>query len=183
MKILVVCNALWRNDKNAGNVLSNIFKGIDAEFAQIYTASGTPNNDICRRYFQITDSMIIRNWLWREPVGRMFNYDKFDAMSFSQNIEREKSELSKFQFFRRHRLTIFFILREIAWRYSGWKKGGVLDFAEEFKPDLIFSLCGDSPFMLELNIFLSNHLHVPTVSYIFDDVYSLRAFSLSPFFG
>ena len=59
MKVLIISQELWSENNNGGNVLSNLFSGFDAEFAQIYCSPGTPNNKICKRYFQITDSMIV----------------------------------------------------------------------------------------------------------------------------
>ena len=40
MKVLVISAEVWRNDKNGGNVLSNIFGDTGYEFAQIYCNPG-----------------------------------------------------------------------------------------------------------------------------------------------
>ena len=68
MKVLVLSAEVWRDDKNGGNVLSNIFEGLDAEFAQVYCNPGEPDNFLCKRYYQMTDGMVVRNILKREKI-------------------------------------------------------------------------------------------------------------------
>ena len=59
MRILVLSKEAWRDDQNGGNVLSNIFSGFHAEFAQITCAAAKPSNSLCKKYFQMTDSMMM----------------------------------------------------------------------------------------------------------------------------
>ena len=70
MMVIVISLEVWRDDNNGGNVLSNIFDGIEAEFAQVYCSSGFPKNDICKKYFQMTDAMAIKNIFKKQKMGR-----------------------------------------------------------------------------------------------------------------
>ena len=63
MKILIISAEVWRDDTNGGNVLSNIFGGTGYEFAQIYCNPGNPSNFLCKWYYQMTDSMMIKSIL------------------------------------------------------------------------------------------------------------------------
>ena len=67
MRVLIVSAEVWQDKTNGGNVLSNLFEGLDWEFAQIYCNPGTPENNLCKRYYQITDGMVIKNTL---KIGR-----------------------------------------------------------------------------------------------------------------
>ena len=85
----------WKNDTNGGNVLSNIFKGFEAEFAQIYCSTGYPDNNICKKYFQITDAMAIQNILHRTPMGRKIyigESDNGESLAVDEKISNIKQE-------------------------------------------------------------------------------------------
>lgn len=61
MKILIIADEEW-NDVVFGNgVLTNWFTGFDAEFAEIYYSPGLPLNNVCNRYFQLTDGLMMRS--------------------------------------------------------------------------------------------------------------------------
>ena len=78
MKILIVSAEAWRDDTNGGNVLSNIFAGFkNAEFAQIYRNSGEPFNSCCNQYFQMTDSMAVKNIVRHKKIGKKNVYDNY----------------------------------------------------------------------------------------------------------
>ena len=60
MNILVISYEAWRETNNGGNVLSNIFSAFPNEnIAQIYCSGELPENGICKKYFQISDSMLL----------------------------------------------------------------------------------------------------------------------------
>ena len=94
MKILIISMETWKNDTNGGNVLSNIFKGFKAEFAQIYCSTGYPDNNICKNYFQITDAMAIQNILHRTPMGREFYIGESDDNT-SLSVDEKISNIKK----------------------------------------------------------------------------------------
>ena len=60
IRILVITSMPWRNDNNIGNSYSNIFSGLEhkIEFAHIYCRSGMPQNNLCHKYFQITEKIL-----------------------------------------------------------------------------------------------------------------------------
>ena len=180
MKILVISQEVWRDDKNGGNVLSNIFKHLDAEFAQIYCSPGTPSNNLCKKYYQITDSMIIRNILKKEKIGKKYSYETFPN---DEMLDKPIQENKKFyKFFRRFRLNIFLAIKEMMWLFSQWKTKELEQFIIEFDPDIIFAPCYASHFMLKLDRYIGDLTKKPIISYISDDNYSLKQFQMSPVF-
>ena len=58
MRILLITDEEWNDYVYGNGVLTNWFTGFDAEFAQIYCSPGKPVNQICDRYFQISDSLL-----------------------------------------------------------------------------------------------------------------------------
>ena len=100
MKVLVLSAEVWRDDKNGGNVLSNIFEGLDAEFAQVYCNPGEPDNFLCKRYYQMTDGMVVRNILKREKMGKVLTYEDFPAQR-KEKVSSEQENKKVYNFFRK----------------------------------------------------------------------------------
>lgn len=181
MKILVISQEVWRYDTNGGNVLSNIFEGYDAEFAQIYCSPGTPANKVCKKYYQMTDSMVIRNILKRKPVGKILNFKDFPEYNIEYQLA-EKENKKFYGFFRSHSFPIFHIAKEFIWFLSKWNNNNLKTFIVDFNPDLIFAPCYGSHIMLSIDRYVNETTNKPMISYISDDSYSLKQFNLSPLY-
>ena len=181
MRILVISAEVWRDDKNGGNVLSNIFGNTGYEFAQIYCNPGNPSNHLCKRYYQMTDSMMINAILHKGKVGKVINYAEYpcdDKEVIEEQAEQENR--SFYDFFRRYRMESFYVIRSMIWKVASWDTPELRQFIVEFKPDLIFAPCYASHEMLAIDRLAKELTGVPVISYISDDNYGLRQFRLSP---
>lgn len=181
MRVLILSAEVWRDDRNGGNVLSNIFEGLDAEFAQVYCNPGEPNNFLCKRYYQMTDAMVVRNILKRKKMGKILTYDDFPAQKKEDEIA-EKENKKIYNFFRKFSFEIFHIAKEIAWSWSKWKNDDLEKFILDFQPDIVFAPCYASHFMLHLTRYVADLVKKPVISYVSDDNYTLNQFRLSPFY-
>jgi len=182
MKILIISKELWSENNNGGNVLSNIFSDFDAEFAQIYCSPGIPNNKICKKYFQITDNMIVNNLLSNKKVGKSLIFQDYPYKPERVIVSDVTEGKWYFRIYRKYRLSFFEILRECLWKASRWKTKELAEFLLNFNPDLIFAPCYSNMFMLRLDRYVKKLTGVNMISYVSDDVYSLRQFNLSPFY-
>jgi hypothetical protein len=181
MKILIISAETWRDAANGGNVLSNLFQGMEAEFAQIYCNPGSPHNGICKRYFQLTDSMIINNLLKRKKIGLKITYPDYPNQSVSENgVVQENTRF--YHFFRRYRWELFTMIREALWKFANWKTQELNDFIKGFEPDVIFAPCYASHYMLRLTRHVSSLTGKKVISYISDDNYSLKQWRFSPLY-
>lgn len=181
MKILVISAEVWRDDKNGGNVLSNIFGDTGYEFAQIYCNPGNPSNYLCKTYYQMTDSMMINSILHRGKPGKIINYEEYPCDEKEVVEEQAEQENHSFyDFFRHHRLEIFYVIRSIIWKVAKWNTSELRQFIVGYKPDLIFAPCYASHEMLAIDRLAKELTNVPMISYISDDNYGLRQFRLSP---
>lgn len=180
MKILIISGEVWRDDTNGGNVLTNMFSDFNAEFAQIYCNPGTPNNQICKRYYQMTDRMVINNVFKRKVIGKQFEYDSTDVVECESGAEQPNKKF--YSFFHKHRLGVFYSIKGILWNISKWKNDNLSDFVIGFQPDVIFAPCYGNTFMLKLTRHIYSLIKKPIVSYISDDSYSLRQISFSLFY-
>lgn len=179
MKILVLSAEVWRDDQNGGNVLSNIFKGMDAEFAQVFCNPGQPSNTLCRRYYQLTDSMMLSGLFQKEVAGRLLEYDEYPQDGAAPALAQTENR-TFYSFFRRFRLESFVVAKELLWSMARWDTPQLREFITSFDPDIIFAPCYASQAMLRLTRIAASVTGKPVVSYISDDNYTLCQFRLSP---
>lgn len=182
MKILVISAEVWRNDKNGGNVLSNIFGDTGYEFAQIYCNPGQPVNNLCKQYFQITDSMLFQNILHKCDVGKKIVFEEFPKDNEPGNSVAVLENKKIYSFFRNHRLEIFYVMRSCMWKIAKWKTPELKRFILDFNPDIIFAPCYGAHEMLAMTRYVKRVAQKPIISYISDDHYGLMQFRLSPIY-
>lgn len=182
MKVLILSLEAWQDSTNGGNVLSNMFGGTNFEIAQIYCNPGTPQNNLCTHYYQMTDGMVIRNFLNHKPIGRAFDMRCSLADQNEEKPSAEQPNKSFYSFFHRHRLGIFFIAKNFLWNTSNWKNDALQKFVTDFDPDIIFAPCYGSKFMLRLTRHIAELTGKNVISYISDDSYTLKQFRISPLY-
>lgn len=173
MRILVLSKEAWRDEQSGGNVLSNIFSGFDAEFAQIYCTESEPSNHVCKLYYQMTDRMMVGNVLKRKKIGLVKEYEDYPQYSAPAPVSYTKAKA--FGFYAR-------MLRELLWKVAGWNNDGLRKFVQDFNPDIIFAPCYSPHYMLRLTEIVHKYCPVKIISYISDDFYTFNQSSYSPLF-
>lgn len=176
MRILIVSNSPWRSDNSFGNSFSNIFEGIpDLEIANIYCKYGKPQTKAATRFFQITEKSILKSILKHTPSGQeVFQEDEAETPA-----DRDETAFNKI---KRHKSIPMYWARAMIWKTGKWKSQDLLDFLDDFKPDLLFIPVYYSHYLHDINRFILKRFNIPAVGYVSDDVYTLKQFSLSPFF-
>ena len=177
MRILVITDVIWRNDNGVGNSYSNIFHGMrDVEIANICCQTGVSQNNVSSCCFQISESSLMANLKNRHtPSGKVERKtDDSDIL-----ITHESYILKKI---KRSRLQLFFWIRDIIWSLGRWKSQELNAFIDEFKPDLIFAQVQDKMYQNKLVRYVQEYTKKPLMLYAWDDVYSMRQFSLSPLY-
>lgn len=179
MKILVLSSTPWSDDNSFGNTFSNIFEGIeDVEIANIACRPGKPTCYLVKRYYQITEKSLIKNLLdksFPSGVEIEINSDKKVDSSFSQNLKIR-------EFGSKKRWQILFWMRNLIWAFGRWKSQALIDFIDDFNPDIIFQPVYCSTYLNDIVNFIKKYTNVPMVGYVSDDCYTLKQFSLSPFY-
>lgn len=177
MKLLIVSNTPWDDSNSFGNSFSNIFGGNNNyEIANIYCQNGLPNTQVCKRFFQISESRIIKSIRYKSFSSGSEIFEKKDVSTFS---EKQVGYLHKAKILR---WQIFFWIRDLIWSTKRWKSKALDDFIDDFNPDLIFQPVYYSSYIGEIGIYAKNRVQKPMVGYISDDCYTLKQFSLSPLF-
>lgn len=177
MKILIVTNVLWRNDNGVGNSYSNIFAGMDnVEIANVCCQEGASQNAVSKKCFQISESSLIANLRDKAvPSGHIER-----EISVDNTVQMRENRL--FTNIKRSRLQLFFWLRNLVWKVGKWKSNELNQFIDEFCPDIIFAQVQDCIYLNDLIIYIQEYTKKPLILYAWDDVYSMKQFSLSPLF-
>lgn len=176
MKILVVTDVLWRDDNGVGNSYSNIFRAFpDATIANVCCQQGVSKNNVVETCFQISENALIRNLKNKQsPTGRVEEKQEEKAVAEASGGLIEMAKKS--------RLQIFFWLRNFIWKIGKWKSQELRDFIDDFQPDFIFAQLQDKIYLNNLVRYIKKYTDKPLCLYAWDDVYSLKQFSLSPLF-
>jgi hypothetical protein len=177
LRVLLITRECLRTDSNEGNVLINLFENQPMELANIYCKPGVPDVDMCYgRYFQLTDKMALCNVLRRETMGENVTAEESPTVSSSAQKENKKF----YDFFRGHNWEIFYLGRELLWSLADFRSMKLDGFIEQFNPDVIFAPLCYSRYVLRIHQYVIGKAKCPAVTYIYDDIYSLKQLRFSP---
>ncbi len=180
MRILVLSNEVWNDKINGNNVTTNWFEGMKAEFANIYASPEAPYNNCCDRYFQITDRMMLNSIIKAVKAGKTLGWIETETGVQESIAESEPKKL--YRFFKSISGSFLRLVRELLWLLGKYDVAAMKQFVDEFQPDVIFSERMASCKMLRLERIVCSLTDAPIFAFTGDDEYSLKQFSLSPFF-
>lgn len=182
MRILIVSNSSWDDSNSFGSSYTNIFGGNgNYEIANIYCESTLPRTRVPKRFFQITEKTILASLKNRnEQSGKEISIDNNDLpLGVTTFSVKEKYRVS---WLKKKRWQIFFWVRDLVWSCNNWKSKNLDEFIDSFNPDLIFQPIYYSSYINEIALYAKKRCNVPMVGYISDDCYTLKQYSLSPFY-
>lgn len=177
LKVLLITRECLRSDSNEGNTLLNLFAGLPVQLSNIYCKPGLPDNAACSSYFQLTDKMAVQSLLKKTPMGCRVEPD---LAGQEDNLKGEQENKRLYDLFRNHNWEIFYLFREILWQLAGVKSNALIGFIKEVSPDVIVAPLCYSRYVLRLQRLAIKIAGAPAITYIYDDIYSLRQFRVSP---
>lgn len=180
MRILLITDEVWNDNIHGNNILTNWFQDFDAEFANIYCSPGQPLNNCCKKYFQITDSMMLKSMLSGKSAGKAFTMDNF--IVGKRDFEGEKENRRLYTRLKSITTESLRAIREIIWYYGKYDIVELERFIKEFDPDIIFSPRLATIKLLRLENIVFNITKAPMVAFTGDDEYSMKRFRISPVF-
>lgn len=187
LRVLLLVAEPWRSDDSGGNTIDNFFNGMaGVEFAHVYNADQMPRNNMCTRYFQLSEKESYKSFFTRKRVGRILTPEEYSNITpqLSTDINNNTVSLKNhvIKFVRQIRPNSLLLIRQVLRRYSNWKTPELEAFVKEFNPDVIYAPCYASPFQLALTRHIKKMTGKKIITWSADDNYSLRQFSLNPFF-
>ncbi|MFV0342989.1 MAG: hypothetical protein ACK5JH_08840 [Anaerocolumna sp.] len=183
MNILIITDEVWNDTLYSNNVLTNWFNGLPVNIANLYLASGTPDNPCCNKYFQITDRMMINSFFTKKEAGRDISrgQDNPSNREESVNISGEENSII-LDFLRDHPLEIFRLIKDVLWMKGKINTRNLENFIREFKPDIVFSLRMASLKVLKIEGLVRKLTKAPMVCFTGDDEYTLKQLRFSIIF-
>lgn len=172
MRILVLTRNAWDDTNSIGNTMSNFLKDIpDAEYANIYFRSSMPNNRLCRRYYQVTEINVLRNWFSPSKIGRTFRYDGTMRTNAPDRVSAS-SEKKLISLIHKYNLRSAERLSDLIWDSKRWINQNLDDFIEDFAPDLMFTFVKARPQYYQTICHLREKYGIPLLTWIADDEYT-----------
>lgn len=183
MRILIVTDEEWNDIVYGNNILTNWFRGFNAEFAQIYCSPGMPLNNICQRYFRITDYQMVHSLFSAKRAGSivMKPVDGLEVEQSKQNAQRQGiyGVMKKISIYFH---TPIMMMRDLIWRLGRYDINTLTFFVNDFRPDIVFCPRLITPKLMRLETIVSKITDAPFVAFTADNEASLNHYSWSPLF-
>lgn len=186
-KVLVTCIDAWRDDVGA-NTLPNFFSEWESEkIFVVYTKSELPDSTICNNFFQISENEVMHS-IFRpgKKCGEIVPNVRQKKNEFEKQIETEdenvKEERKRYAFFRNHRFTLFYLLRDVLWDFGTWKSKELDDFLQNIEAEVMFIPIYPYAYMNKIQAYIAKKTGLRGVAYIADDNYSYKPEWYNPMF-
>lgn len=174
MRVLAISRAPWRNDNSIGNTFTDLFKDLpDAEIYSLCMREQPPQNDIAKRHFYISEKQMIKRLIGKKNIVGQENSP--------QSVD-DGSEKAVYDAVKKHPNTLLLAMREMLWNIGGWKNDRLRQYIQEIRPDVLFFPVFGCYYPHKVLRYLHSLTDAKIVLFHADDNYSLKQFSMSPFF-
>ncbi len=171
-RVLIVSHQVLARNTAMGKTMDTYFSGWDRDaVAQLYIQAEVPTDPLCTDYFRFTDSDALKSIVQRRRKGTVMTEEDVHP---ERADPVEMGNLTGVYHYGRKRTPLIFLARDGMWKMSGWKHSGMLEWAESFRPEVIFFASGDYAFAYRIVDFLSERLKIPYVICCFDDFYLIN---------
>ena len=170
--MLIVSHQVLARNTAMGKTMDTYFSGWERDaVAQLYIQAEVPTDPLCTNYFRFTDSDALKSIVQRRRKGTAMTEEDVHP---ERADPVEMGNLTGVYHYGRKRTPLIFLARDGMWKLSGWKHSGMLEWAENFRPEVIFFASGDYAFAYRIVDFLSEQLKIPYVICCFDDFYLIN---------
>ena len=169
MRVLVLSNIEWSDNNAFGNTMSNLFANIkDVEVASLYRRSSKPNNSVCKKYYKISYTSIIKNFFNKEKIGEYFETPK--PLETKTDITSEKKAIGLIHKLKLNKLVYF--VEDVLFATKKWENNKFKSFITKYNPNVLFLFARVNKIQ---NLFIKTILkYVPNckvVVFAADDIY------------
>lgn len=174
MRILAISRAPWRNDNSIGNTFTDLFKELsDAEVYSLCMREQPPQNDIAKRHFYISEKQMVKRLTGKKNAVGQEN---------SPQSADDGSEKKVYDAAKKHPNTLMLVMRELLWDIGGWKNDRLRQYIEKVQPDILFFPVFGCYYPHKVLRYIRSLTDARVVLFHADDNYTLKQFSLSPFY-
>lgn len=163
-KVLIISNNCFSQSGSNGRTLANFFIGWPKKnIAQFYIQNEIPDNEVCEKYYRITDKQALKGVIKRNNIG--------EEIKLNINKDNSEEKVSALQSNKRYKNALTSILRNTIWSITNWNNKEFNQWIDEFNPQIILLQAGDSPFMLKIAEKISIIKSIPIIIYNSEDYY------------
>lgn len=181
MRILLITDEVWNDRVFGNNVLQNWFEDMpDIEVAQICATPGRPYNNVCTRYFQLTDSMILRS-LFGPRAGNAFT-KSVEEMARNPQVHNYITESQFYSLMKKISGSPVKLARELLWNIGRINRKSLNKFVSEFNPDVVFCPRLLTWKLMRLEKAVAKITKAPFIAFTGDDEASFKEYNFDPLF-
>lgn len=160
--LLIISNNVLAKTNNNGKTLLSFVDGIEkSRIRQLYFNGQKPSVE-GYSYYQLSDSDVLKGLFSKKRRGRVWENITVnpDANKKTANSVSPKQSFGKTSLLR--------FLRDLLW-IGHWKSKQLFEWLDEFQPDTVFFVAGDSGFSYNIVKKIVRKYHTRLVTYITDD--------------
>jgi len=177
MNILTISLNAWNDTQATGNTFSNFFESRDNDmlFSNIYCRNEPIDNHICKNYYRVTESDIVRSLKCRTKLcGQVVLYNPMA----NTKCTKQKQNKSKFVdgFLHKYRPSFLLFIREFIWDTNRWKTAELDQFLNIVSPDVIYMHGHNNRYMHNLLWYCQNKTNAKVIVFWGDDMYGIKSF-------
>lgn len=163
-KILVISNNPFSKTSNNGKTLASFFKEFPSgNIAQLYFSSEIPNEERYMNYYRISDGQVLKSIITFVRAGskvradinmKTFGYGEASAKLMTNYMK--KSDFSR-------------LSRELMWKSKKWMSNELINWLNDFSPDIVFFCAGDTGFAYDIVSYVLDKTGAKLITYVTDD--------------
>jgi hypothetical protein len=163
--ILVTTISVW-NQESGANTFAALFETFDPEcLANVYISDSLPDSKVCSRYFCINEMAVVKS-----VVGRWIQTGQEVSADGAKDYHLD---ISPKKLVKRRR--VFLWARELAWKMGNWKSKELMDFLDDFHPEVLVFPIESYPYFNRLNLFIISYCRPKKViGYLWDDNFTFK---------
>ncbi len=152
-RILVLSNACFSKTDSNGRTLASLLDGIDRENLAQFFVYGTPDFEVCSRFYRVSDGDAFRSFLKQRPFGGVVS----SAVEETPINRTKKAKVKK--------TPTAMLLRETAWLLGRWNSDCLNQWIDSFAPDVILVSLADNGFLPDLARKVAKRKNIPVCVY------------------
>lgn len=166
MKVLVVSNNCFSLSDSNGRTLGSLFAGWPKEnVAQMCIIAKDPNWEICDNYYCIEDKVVLNAFLHcKKAKGRALHQVMDGNLDACKQQDTVRPKIGQ-------KTIIKILLRHLVWSNKRWDTPGFDQWVDDFCPDAVLLQMGDSGFMFNIALYLSQSRNIPLMMFCTEGYY------------
>lgn len=179
-KVIIVMTTPYSTNNSSRSLDSYFHYWEKDRVRQIFSRNWKPQKGHCGELYQIKDSDLLKKWLHRPAdVGTIYEYDDLAEPGVNQEINDSDFSAQGYKLGRSHTPMIE-LLRGKLWRKKYWCNEKLVQWLDDYKPELIFYNFTNNLFLQKIVLFIADRYNIPIVTAVGDDYYFNDKKSFSP---